>query len=130
MKAAASSPKVRHRRSPARPPAAPGAISHRSWALPYRVDLARCTQAGLDRALYPRVMQRRVLAREVDATLRRDDVRIQQRLLRRLEQRERATGVWIVVPHLRRADLELFLDLRMDDGDVLQRLHDALVRRQ
>ena len=68
--------------------------------------------------------ERRVLAGEVDAALGRDDVLVQQRLLAGVEQRERAAGVSIVVPHLRRADLELVERLRMDARDVLERLRE------
>src|SRR4029453_6339151 len=94
------------------------------------VDLPRGTQPRLDRALDPRVRERGVLAGEMDASLGRDDVLVEQALLRRLEQRERAAGIRVLVPHPRRANLEAVDDLRVDLRDVLERLRDALVGRQ
>ena len=64
----------------------------------------------------------------MNAPLGLDDVRVEERLLSGIEQRERAAGVLIVVPHLRRADLELFGCLRVDARDVLEGLDDAVVR--
>ena len=92
------------------------------------VDLGGGAEAGLDRTLDPRVRERRVLAGEVDATFGRDDRLVEQRLLSGIEERERATGELVVVPHLRRAHLELVERLRVDAGDVFERLDDAVVR--
>ena len=71
-----------------------------------------------------------MLAGEVDPAFGRDDRVVEQCLLARVEQRERATGVLVVVPHLRRAHLELADRLGVDAGDVFERLHDPVVRRQ
>jgi hypothetical protein len=68
-----------------------------------------------------------VLAREVDASLRADDGVVEQRLLLGIEQRERTTCELVVVPHLRRADLELAVGLRVDARHVFERLHDAVL---
>ena len=47
-----------------------------------------------------------------------------------LEQRERAAGELVVVPHLGGADFELLDDLRMDLRHVVERLHDAIGGRE
>ncbi|MCK6508308.1 hypothetical protein L6R53_33945, partial [Myxococcota bacterium] len=60
-----------------------------------------------------------------DAPLGRDDVLVEEPLLGRLEQRVRASGVGIVVPHPRRADLEFVDDLRVDLREILERLTKA-----
>ena len=94
------------------------------------VDLDRGTHARLDRALDPRVRERRVLAGEVDSSFGRDDPVVQQRLLLRVEEGERPARELVVVPHLRSADLELVGRLGMDPRDVLERLHDAVLGRE
>src|SRR5258706_11804429 len=90
------------------------------------MDLVRGAQARLDRPLDPRMLQRRMLAGEMNAPLGLDDVRVEQRLLPGVEQRERAARELVVVPHLGRADFELLDDLRMDRRHVVEGLADAI----
>src|SRR3972149_700928 len=70
-------------------------------ALIAQVDLASRAQPRFDRPLDPGVSQGGVFAREVNAPFRRDDVLVQQGLLARVEQGERAAGEFVVMPHLR-----------------------------
>src|SRR4051812_38988184 len=62
------------------------------------VDFPRGPDARLQRPLNPRVVERRVLACEVDPTFRRHDVGLEARLLAGLEQSEGAAGVRVPVP--------------------------------
>lgn len=64
------------------------------------MHLVRGAQAGFNRPLDPGVRERGVFAGEVNPPFGPDDVRMQQRLLPRVEQRERAAGELVVVPHL------------------------------
>jgi len=91
------------------------------------VDLTRRPDAGLERSLDPGVVERGVLAGEMDPALGRHDRLLQPRLLLGLEQREGAARPWIVVPVLDGADLELGRDRRVDLGDVLERLFDRVL---
>lgn len=75
-------------------------FAHKSNRACRAVHPNRRTQAGFNRALEPRVRQRHVLTGEMDASLRLDDVVVQQRLLLGIEERERAAGEFVVVPHL------------------------------
>ena len=94
------------------------------------MHLGRGAHARLDRALDPRVGERRVLAGEVDPALGRADRVVQQRLLAGIEERERAAGELVVVPHLRCPDLVVLERLRVDPSDVLERLHEPVVGRE
>lgn len=90
------------------------------------MNVVRRAQAGLERTLDPCVAERGVLAGKENPALRTDDMLVQQRLLARVEERERASGKFVVVPHLRRPDLELLGNLRVDAGQVFQRLRHPL----
>src|ERR1044071_7296271 len=78
------------------------------------VNLSGSADTALQRSLDPGVVQRAVLAREVDTALRLEDRVLKRRLLLRRKQRERPARPTVAVPGMRRADLELASDLRVD----------------
>src|SRR5215212_5240133 len=77
------------------------------------VNLFRGSNARLERALDPRVVQRRVLPGKVDAPFGSDDRGLQSGLLFRLEEGERAARKRIAIPVLDCPHLELGGDLGM-----------------
>src|SRR4051794_33489262 len=89
------------------------------------VDLARCANAALERPLDPGVVQRTVLAGEVDPPLRPQDRVLKSRLLLGREERESAASPAVAVPRMRRANLEDAPDAAMDLLDIVERLLDA-----
>lgn len=87
-------------------------------------------QTRLQRPLDPGMVKRGMFAREIDATFGTYDFVVEQGLLARVEESERAARKFIVVPHPGCADLEFFQHLRMDLCDVLQGLKDPVVGPQ
>src|SRR5262249_36145030 len=89
------------------------------------VDLACGADPGLQRSLDPRVIQRAMLAREQDSSLRPDDVRLERSLLTGRKQRERSPRPSVAVPGVRGANLVHLADPGMDPGHVIERLLEA-----
>src|SRR5258708_28984398 len=69
-----------------------------------------------------------MLAGEVNTALRGDNVVVQECLLAWIEQRECPSRELVVVPHLGRPNLELLTNLRVDFGQVFQRLANPVAR--
>ena len=85
-------------------------------------------QAGFKRPLDPGMIKRGVFAREMDASLGFHDLIVEQGLLTRVKEGERAARVGIVMPHVRGACFELLPDLWVDKGYIFNRLLDPLMR--
>src|SRR5205085_9127770 len=91
------------------------------------MDFGCCAQSRFDSPLYPGVRERGVLSGKMNAAFGGLDGLIEQRLLARRKERERAPRELVIVPYLGSADLELVLDLRMNLRHVVQRLRDAIL---
>src|SRR5687767_14154286 len=90
----------------------------------------RGAQAGFERALDPGMIQRGMLARKMDASFWFDDLVMEQRLLAGIKESERAARIRVIMPHMRCACLEFLSNLRMDHGDIFNRLLDTFVRQE
>ena len=86
------------------------------------MDLAGGADAGLEGALDPGVVQRAVLAGEVDPALGADDVGLELGLLLGREHGEGAAGPSVSVPGVRGSDLVHLADAGVDARDVVERL--------
>ena len=92
------------------------------------MDGNSCAHAGFKSALDPGMVKRGMFSREMDASLGFHDLIMEQGLLTRVKEGERAARVGIVMPHVRGARFELLPDLWMDDGYIFDRLLDPLMR--
>src|SRR5215211_1709875 len=87
-------------------------------------------QTGFKGPLYPGVIKRSMFAGKMNATFWLDDLIVKQGLLAGVEERERASRIGIIVPHVRGARLKLLSNLRVNNGHIFDGLLDLFVRQE